>query len=124
MVGAVIEEREAHDGSPVTGKGPGPFRRFWSRWPLWSAPAAIAWSVLYGAAHVYWAFGGAGFPFARVSEDRASSSVLDPSPVEVVAPVFAAFCAVATAVGAVMPHQQCTGRAVSPGRRRALFAAA
>ncbi|MET9919568.1 NYN domain-containing protein [Streptomyces sp. NPDC006435] len=121
MAGAVTEERAARGGGPATGKGPGPFRRLWSRWPLWATPAAIAWSVLYGAAHVYWALGGAGFPFARVSEDRASSSVLDPSPVEVVAPVFATLCAVAAAVGAMMLRQQRTGRAVSPGSRRALL---
>ncbi|MFJ2745483.1 NYN domain-containing protein [Streptomyces sp. NPDC087440] len=106
--------------TPARATGPGRFRRLWSRWPRWSLPAAMVWSVLYGAAHVYWALGGAGYPFARVHEDRASASVLDPSPVGVVSPALAAFCAVAVGVGVLMWRQQRSGRAVSRRVRAAL----
>jgi hypothetical protein len=34
-----------------------------SRWPAWAPSAAAAFSLLYGLAGLFWALGGAGFPF-------------------------------------------------------------
>ncbi|MFF0742903.1 NYN domain-containing protein [Streptomyces sp. NPDC004111] len=123
MAGAVTKERTsggaAATSAPV--RKVGPIGRWWSRWPDWALPAAIGWSALYGAAHVYWAFGGAAYPFAQVEDDRASASVLDPSPVGTVSPAFAVFCAVAVAVGLLMLRQQRLPGPVSRRARAALL---
>lgn len=127
MAGAAVRERAERGGTPggaAPGGGTAPGggaaegkRRWWARWPEWAAPAAVVWSVLYGAAQLYWALGGAGYPFAKVEDDRSSGSLLEPSRAEVVAPVFAAFCAVAAAVGILMIRNWGTGR-----QRKALLA--
>ncbi|ADB34609.1 hypothetical protein Kfla_5603 [Kribbella flavida DSM 17836] len=59
-------------------------------WPVWTGCAAALWSLAYGVLGVFWALGGDGYPFARVVDDRATASVLEGAPVEVVAPVMAA----------------------------------
>jgi len=47
------------------------------RWPGWIGYAAAAWSLIYGALGLYWALGGAGFPFGREKDpDAALLSVL------------------------------------------------
>jgi hypothetical protein len=37
--------------------------RWWQRWPEWVGYAAAAWSLAYGLLGLWWALGGAGFPF-------------------------------------------------------------
>ena len=59
-------------------------------WPLWTGCATAIWSLTYGVLGLYWAFGGAGYPFAHVVDDRATASILEGSPVHVVAPAMAA----------------------------------
>jgi hypothetical protein len=39
--------------------------RWWRRWPEWVGYAAAAWSLTCGALGLWWALGGAGFPFGR-----------------------------------------------------------
>ncbi|GGN72958.1 hypothetical protein GCM10010112_41850 [Actinoplanes lobatus] len=63
--------------------------QWWRRWPFWSGYAAAGWSLMYGSLGLYWTAGGGGFPFAPAVDDRRSGSVLEGSPVEVVAPVMA-----------------------------------
>ncbi|MEJ8642831.1 hypothetical protein WKI68_18450 [Streptomyces sp. MS1.HAVA.3] len=65
-------------------------RRWWSGWPHWAPYAAAVWSLLYGAAGLYWALGGGGYPFGPVAQDRSTASLLEPSRAAVVAPVIAA----------------------------------
>ncbi|OCC10850.1 hypothetical protein [Streptomyces sp. PTY087I2] len=86
------------------------WRRWWSRWPDLAVRLAVVWSVLYGAAALYWALGGDGYPFERVHEDRSSGSILEPSRAEVVAPVLAVFCALGVAAGLLMLKRLGTGR--------------
>jgi hypothetical protein len=59
-------------------------------WPLWTGYATAIWSLVYGAFGVFWSLGGAGYPFAQVSDDRATASVLEGTPADVVAPIMAA----------------------------------
>jgi hypothetical protein len=59
-------------------------------WPTWTGYATALWSLVYGVLGLYWTLGGAGYPFARVADDQASSSILEGTPVHVVAPVMAA----------------------------------
>ena len=40
-------------------------------WPRWVCHAAATWSLLYGALGLYWALGGAGFPFGSAHDDTA-----------------------------------------------------
>lgn len=85
-------------------------RRWWSGWPVRSGYLAIVWSALYGAAALYWALGGDGYPFERVHEDRSSGSILEPSRAELVAPVLALFCALGVVAGVLMLKNLGTGR--------------
>lgn len=63
---------------------------WWSRWPHWSAYAAAAWSLGYGALGLYWALGGGGFPFGRDHDHEGGYSVLANASAESTAPVIAA----------------------------------
>ncbi|MFD6585300.1 NYN domain-containing protein [Streptomyces anulatus] len=85
-------------------------RRWWSGRPVRSGYLAIVWSALYGAAALYWALGGDGYPFERVHEDRSSGSILEPSRAELVAPVLALFCALGVVAGVLMLKNLGTGR--------------
>ncbi|MFF2148852.1 NYN domain-containing protein [Kitasatospora sp. NPDC058190] len=108
-------EARREEAPAVTVKATG--RRWWSKWPVWSSYLTVAWSALYGLANLYWALGGAGFPFEKTDNDHASASVLEPSSASVVAPVLAAFCAVGVVVGVLMIRDRGTGR-----ERKALLA--
>jgi hypothetical protein len=70
-------------------------------WPSWAGPAAAGLSFLYGAAGVYWAAGGAGFPFG-VAHDPLGRGVspLDHATPGAAGPVIAVvgFAAAALAV--------------------------
>ncbi|OKJ58618.1 hypothetical protein [Streptomyces sp. CB02115] len=92
-------------------------RRWWSGWPDLPVYLAVVWSVLYGAASLYWALGGDGYPFERVHEDRSSGSILEPSRAEAVAPLLALFCALGVVAGVLMLKNLGTGRV-----RKALLA--
>ncbi|TDO68620.1 hypothetical protein EV651_102543 [Kribbella sp. VKM Ac-2571] len=59
-------------------------------WPTWTGYATALWSLVYGVLGLYWTLGGSGYPFARVADDQASSSILEGTPVHVVGPVMAA----------------------------------
>lgn len=53
----------------------------------WPGYAAAAWSLMYATFGLHWWAGGDGYPFAPIDEDHRSGSVLEGTPVEVVAPV-------------------------------------
>ncbi|MFI0737649.1 NYN domain-containing protein [Streptomyces sp. NPDC021100] len=96
----------------VTAPPPGASRGRWrTRWPVWSGCLAALWSLLYGAAGLYWAAGGAGYPFAKVVNDRASASLLEPSRAETVGPVIAAVGAAGVVAGVLMARGVGKGRA-------------
>jgi hypothetical protein len=59
-------------------------------WPQLTGYATALWSLTYGVLGLYWSLGGAGYPFAEVTDDRASGSILEGTPVHVVAPIMAA----------------------------------
>jgi len=58
-------------------------------WPVWSTYAAGLWSLTYGVLGVYWATGGAHYPFAEVDDDHSTASLLEGTPAHIVAPVIA-----------------------------------
>lgn len=58
-------------------------------WPAWTGYLTAFWSLAYGVLGVHWSLGGAGYPFADVADDRSSGSILEGTPVDVVAPVMA-----------------------------------
>ncbi|WP_328789116.1 hypothetical protein [Streptomyces sp. NBC_00273] len=86
-------------------------RRWWSGWPHWIPYAAAAWSLAYGLAGLYWALGGAGYPFGPVPEDRSTGSVLEPSPAAVVSPVLAALGLAGAVCGVLMARRPASGGA-------------
>ncbi|MFJ7205936.1 NYN domain-containing protein [Streptomyces sp. NPDC098789] len=86
--------------------GPAPVRRWWSGWPDWAGYLAAVWSLLYGAAGVYWALGGDGYPFAQADPEHSSGSLLEPSRAAVVAPVIAVVGLVGAAVGLMMARRR------------------
>jgi hypothetical protein len=64
--------------------------RWWQRWPEWVGYAAATWSLIYGVLGLWWALGGAGFPFGSESDPDAALSVLEGVRAETGAPVIAA----------------------------------
>jgi hypothetical protein len=74
--------------------------RWWRRWPGWIGYVAAAWSLAYGLLGLYWALGGAGFPFGSENDPRAALSILGGMRAEAGAPVIAAL-GLAGAVAAV-----------------------
>ncbi|MFD4020189.1 NYN domain-containing protein [Streptomyces sindenensis] len=105
MAKSASEERirENHTHPAIRGS-------WWARWPEWSTYLAVAWSVLYGLAGLYWAMGGEGYPFEKTIEDRSSVSILEPSRAEVVAPLIALFCAAGVVAGVLMLRNRAIGR--------------
>lgn len=57
-------------------------------WPGWVPYAAAAWSLVYGAMGLYWALGGAGFPFGE-GDPLSVLSVLDGTSAQTAGPVIA-----------------------------------
>lgn len=58
-------------------------------WPGWVIYGAGAWSLLYGLLGLYWALGGAGFPFGPASDRSARLSILANVQAASAAPVIA-----------------------------------
>lgn len=78
-------------------------------WPIWTGYATALWSLVYGVLGMYWTFGGAGYPFAQVPDNRATGSVLEGAPVHVVAPVMAAVGLGGAVLAVVMTRTQPRG---------------
>ena len=78
-------------------------------WPVWTGYATSLWSLAYGALGLYWAFGGAAYPFAKVADDRATGSILEGSPVHVVAPIMAALGLGGAVLAIVMTRRRARG---------------
>lgn len=68
----------------------------------WSAYLAAGWSAVYGALALYWALGGAGFPFGAAGDPGAVLSVLGGVSPETAAPTIAVLCLVGAVVAAAM----------------------
>src|SRR3712207_7306374 len=64
--------------------------RWWRRWPGWIGYVAAAWSLTYCLLGLYWALGGAGFPFGTKNDPDAELSVLAGAQAEIGGPVIAA----------------------------------
>lgn len=62
---------------------------WWRRLPQWVGYAAGGWSLVYGALGLYWALGGAGFPFGSENDPQHALSVLGDVQAETAAPVIA-----------------------------------
>jgi hypothetical protein len=88
---------------------------WWRRWPVWIGYAAAAWSLLYGLLGLWWALGGAGFPFGAGNDPSAELSVLGGARAEVGAPVIAALGLVGALAAVAM------GRAWGRGIPRAVL---
>ena len=80
------------------------------RWPEWVGYAAGGWSLAYGALGLYWALGGAGFPFGE-GDPLSALSVLDGVRAEAGAPVVAGLGLVGVVVALTMARGW--GRGVS-----------
>jgi hypothetical protein len=91
--------------------------RWWRRWPEWVGYAAAAWSLIYGGLGLYWALGGAGFPFGSESDPRvATLSIFGDARTETGAPVIAVLGLAGALVAVTMARTQ--GRGIF---RRALL---
>lgn len=88
----------------------------WRHWHQWIGYATGAWSFLYGALGVYWALGGAGFPFGTGDEELMAEpafafkvSLLGLATPEAAGPVIAALGALGAAAGVLMARGVRTG---------------
>lgn len=62
-----------------------------ARWPRWATYGAAGWSLLYGGLGLFWALGGAGFPFGEGDlPDARDESFLGAATAAGTAPVIAA----------------------------------
>lgn len=78
-------------------------------WPTWSGYAAAIWSLAYGVLGIFWAAGGAGYPFAKVDEDYSTGSLLEGVPADIVAPVMAVLGLTGAVVAVVMTRRRPRG---------------
>ncbi|MCC3763381.1 hypothetical protein K3N28_09880 [Glycomyces sp. TRM65418] len=92
-----------------------PRRRHWHDWIGY---AAAAWSLAYGALGLYWALGGAGFPFGVGDEELMSepeyafkASFLGLATPETAGPIIAALGALGAAAGVLMARGYRAGAA-------------
>ena len=94
----------------------------WGRWTVWAPAAAAAWSLLYGGLGLYWALGGAGFPFGAEHDPRAVFSILAGVTQQGAAPVIAVLGLIGTVVAGAMAWTHwthCTHGRGQPGPLRA-----
>lgn len=75
---------------------------WWSHWPQWVGYITATWSLVYGLLGLYWALGGAGFPFGAENDPAAKESLLVAVRAQFAAPVIAGPGLVATLVAVVM----------------------
>jgi len=66
------------------------------------AYVAAVWSLLYGVLGVYWALGGAGFPFGRENDPQAALSVLEGVEARTGGPIIAALGLVGALISVAM----------------------
>lgn len=85
-------------------------RPSWRRWPDWVAYATAAWSLGYSALGIWWARGGAGFPFGLANDSGATLSWFTGATARKGGPVIAAAGAIATLVALYMARQGHTER--------------
>ncbi len=74
----------------------------WRRWREWVAYAAAGWSLVYGALGLYWARGGAGFPFGNANDPNAAESILQGARASSGGPVIAVLGLVGALVAIIM----------------------
>ncbi|HEY3562379.1 MAG TPA: NYN domain-containing protein [Kribbella sp.] len=79
-------------------------------WPVWTGYATALWSFGYGVLGLLWSFGGSGYPFAPVPDDRATASILEGTPYRVVAPVMAVVGLAGAVLALVMTRTRPRGR--------------
>lgn len=72
------------------------------RWSAWVGYAAAAWSLVYGGLGLFWALGGAGFPFGHGNDPEAALSALAGVRAAPGAPVIAALGLAGAAVALAM----------------------
>ncbi|MBO3731962.1 hypothetical protein [Glycomyces niveus] len=87
-------------------------------WPEWIGYAAAAWSLLYGAFGLYWALGGAGFPFGTGDAELMAEpefafkvSLLGLATPGVAGPIIAALGALGALAGVLMARGHRSGAA-------------
>ncbi|SBT40840.1 hypothetical protein GA0070611_1410 [Micromonospora auratinigra] len=95
-------DRSAAPAGAVGTAHPGVSGRWRSRWPWFAGYFAAAWSVCYGALGVFWAFGGAGFPFGAGDPESNEVLILDGARSAVAGPIIAGLGAVGLVVGVLM----------------------
>ncbi|MBM0274415.1 NYN domain-containing protein [Micromonospora tarensis] len=81
---------------------PGVRRRWWSNWPWFAGYAAAAWSACYGALGLFWALGGAGFPFGEGDPESEEVLILDGARSAVASPIIVALGVIGVLVGVLM----------------------
>nr|WP_237690756.1 hypothetical protein [Paenibacillus caui] len=73
-------------------------------WPSWAGYAALMWSVLYGALHLYWLFGGEGYPFKYNEQAGLFSAIVTYLPAKAGGIVFVILCMLGANISLVMRY--------------------
>jgi hypothetical protein len=96
-----MQQRTEIAGDQQARSAPG----WWRRWPRWAAPAAGAFSLLYGLLGLWWTLGGDGFPFGD-GDAESVGSLLAGVPAAVGAPVVAGLGLAGAAAALAMARPQ------------------
>lgn len=77
--------------------------KLFKRWPHWIGYIAVVWSLLYGGMHLYWLFGGTGYPFQiEKSADHLFSAMITYLPTKVGGVLFVILCLLGVCFGLIM----------------------
>src|SRR5919108_3033501 len=77
------------------------------RWPSWIGYVTTIWSLAYGLLGLFWALGGAGFPFGK--NDPTQISILSQITQDEGAPVIAALGFASALIAALIAQQRGRG---------------
>lgn len=72
-------------------------------WPQWIGYSAVIWSLFYGWMHLYWLFGGIGYPFQQErTANNLFGAMITYLPAKVGGALFVILCLVGVVLGLIM----------------------
>lgn len=76
------------------------------QWPIWIGYGALLWSLLYGFFHLYWLFGGEGYPFVYDINTGPLSAMINYLPAQIGGFVFVVVCLLGIGISIAMQRPQ------------------
>ncbi|MCR2821200.1 hypothetical protein [Lederbergia panacisoli] len=81
--------------------------KLFKRWPHWIGYVAVIWSLLYAGMHLYWFFGGMGYPFQiERTDDHLFAAMITYLPQTAGGVLFVIFCLLGVFFGLIMQNHK------------------